>query len=123
MKVTKPEDLHTTYVEAFNSGHIEDVLNLYEPGAAFVPEPGAVLTGLAAIGEAIKQFQGIGTMSAHTRYCIESGDVALASAAWRIKGVDPDGEPVEANGQSADLFRRQSDGSWLLVVDNPFGAT
>jgi ketosteroid isomerase-like protein len=79
--------------------------------------------GLATIGEAIKQFQEVGTMTADTRYCIESGDVALASAAWRIKGVDADGEPVEANGQSADLFRRQGDVSWLLVVDNPFGGS
>ncbi len=122
MKVTNPESLHATYVEAFNSGHIEDVLSLYEPDAAFVPEPGAVLTGHLAIGEAVKQFQGVGTMTADTRYCIVSGDVALASASWHINGTGPDGAPVEANGQSADLFRRQGDGSWLLVVDNPFGA-
>jgi hypothetical protein len=44
------------------------------------------------------------------------------SAAWQVSGVDAQGNPALAKGVSADLCRRQSDGRWLLVVDNPFGA-
>ena len=88
-----------------------------------MPAPDQAVSGHAAIGEALKQFQSVGKMTAETRYCVESGEVALASATWRIDGTGPDGKPVEVQGTSADLLRRQNDGRWLLVVDHPFGAS
>lgn len=122
MNSTSSQEFHQDFAAAFNSGDTEVLLSLYEPDAALVPEPGTVATGHPEIGAALKQFQAVGTMTAETRYCIEIGDVALASAAWRISGTGPDAESVEVSGTSADLLRRQSDGRWLLVVDHPFGA-
>jgi uncharacterized protein (TIGR02246 family) len=123
MNVTKPEEFHRSFAEAFNSGDVEILLSLYEPDATLVPQPGQVASGHAAIREALQQFMAVGEMSAETRYCIESGDVALASASWQIKGTGPDGKPVEVQGTSGDIFRRQPDGRWLLAVDHPFGAS
>ena len=111
------------YVDAFNSGNVEAVLRLYEPDATFVPEPGRVLAGLTAIGEAIQQFQSAGKMAAETRYCISSERVALASASWQIKGTGPDGKALEVQGTSADVLRRQDEGHWLFAIDHPFGAS
>jgi uncharacterized protein (TIGR02246 family) len=123
MKITRPEDAHRLYVDAFNSGSVEAVLSLYERDATFVPQPGQVLSGLKAIGEALQQFQSQGTMTAETRYCITGGDVALASATWRITGSSRDGNVIKFEGTSADVLRRHSDGYWLLAVDHPFGAS
>lgn len=123
MKIIRPEDTHRIYVEAFNSGNVEALLDLYERDATLVAQPGQVMAGLAAIGESLQQFQAIGKMAAETRYCITSGDVALASALWQIKGAGPDGNPIELQGTSADVICRQSDGHWLLAVDNPFGGS
>jgi ketosteroid isomerase-like protein len=119
--VASPEDFHRTYVEAFNSGSVEPLVSLYESDAALVPEPEEVVSGHAAIREALSRYQTIGRMTATTRYCITSGEVALASASWQIDGTGPDGRPVSVAGTSADLLRRQGDGRWLLVVDHPFG--
>jgi ketosteroid isomerase-like protein len=119
----RPEDFHQSYADAFNSGDVASVVGLYERAARFVPQPDQVASGHAAIGSALRRFQAMGTMAAETRYCITSGDVALASASWRINGAGPDGEPVALQGTSADLLRRQTDGRWLLVVDHPFGGT
>jgi ketosteroid isomerase-like protein len=41
---------------------------------------------------------------------------------WTLKGPGPDGKDIEANGRFADVVRRQSDGSWLYVIDNPNGS-
>ena len=123
MNVIRPEDFHQSYVDAFNSGDVDSVVGLYERDARFVPQPNHVASGHDAIGEALRRFQAMGTMAAETRYCITSGDVALASAAWRINGAGPAGEPVDLQGTSADLLRRQADGRWLIVVDHPFGGT
>jgi uncharacterized protein (TIGR02246 family) len=123
MKVTQPEDFHRSYTEAFNSGDIAALLDHYERDATFVPQPGQTASGHSAIGEALRRYQAVGKMAAETRYCVLSGDVALASASWQIKGSSQDGHPVEVQGTSADLLRRQRDGRWLLVVDHPWGSS
>ena len=120
--ITRPEDAHRLYVDAFNSGNVEAVLRLYELDATFVPEPGRVLEGLKAIGEALQQFQSVGKMSAMTHYCINSDGVALA-ASWQIKGTGPDGKSNEVEGTSAEVLRRQNEGHWLFAIDHPFGAS
>jgi ketosteroid isomerase-like protein len=119
--VTEAGDFHRVYTEAFNSADVEQLLALYEDSAALAPEPGQTVSGHGAIGEALRGFQLVGTMTAHTRWLIESGDVALGSAVWSITGTDLQGNPVTVSGKSADLLRRQRDGRWLLVIDNPFG--
>lgn len=123
MRITRPEDAHRIYVDAFNSGSVEAVLSLYERDATFVPQPGQVLSGLKAIGEALQQFQSQGAMAAETRYCITCGDVALASAKWQIKGSSRDGNVIKFEGASAEVLRRHSEGHWLFAVDHPFGAS
>ena len=52
---------------------------------------------------------------------IQSGDLALLHARYTIKGTDAVGIPMEMTGKSAEVVRRQADGSWLFVIDNPFG--
>jgi uncharacterized protein (TIGR02246 family) len=123
MKIRRPEDAHRIYVDAFNSGSVEAVRSLYEEDATFVPQPGQVLSGRKAIGEALQQFQSEGAMAAETRYCITCGDVALASARWWIKGRSREGDVIKFEGTSAEVLRRHSDGYWLFAVDHPFGAS
>ena len=53
---------------------------------------------------------------------IESGDIALAHAKWTSVGTDADGNRVDFAGQTTEVMRRQADGTWLFVIDNPFGA-
>ncbi len=37
-------------------------------------------------------------------------------------GTDDDGNPVELHGSTAEVARRQPDGTWKYVFDHPFGA-
>ncbi len=53
---------------------------------------------------------------------IEAGDLALIISKWTLKGTDPTGAAVDLAGQTADVVRRQADGSWLFVIDNPYGS-
>jgi ketosteroid isomerase-like protein len=52
---------------------------------------------------------------------VEAGDVALVVNRWSLRGTEPDGAPVEMRGSSADVLRRQADGTWLVLVDDPWG--
>lgn len=119
----KPEEMHMLFEKYFNSGDIEALVSLYEEGAALSPQPGQVVTGKEAIRQALSGFLALkGKMRLKTRYVLESGEIALLSGEWQLVGTDPSGEALEMGSRSAEVARRQSDGSWLYVADHPFGA-
>ena len=48
---------------------------------------------------------------AHHDTVIENGDLALVYGEWSLTGgTDPDGNPVNMEGRSTEIMRRQSDG-------------
>ena len=51
----------------------------------------------------------------------QCNDIALMTGRWTLSGIGADGKPVQMTGQSAEVARRQPDGSWLFVVDAPWG--
>ena len=49
------------------------------------------------------------------------GAVALVVGTWSFDGTGPDGDPVHLEARNADVLRRQADGTWRFVIDNPWG--
>jgi ketosteroid isomerase-like protein len=47
--------------------------------------------------------------------------VILVVGDWSFTGTGSQGEPVKLAAQNADVLRRQADGSWRFVIDNPWG--
>ena len=120
----KPDDIQRHFAEAVNSGDIDAVLALYEPGATLViPPSGPPVTGLSAIREALERVLALKRkMVLDTTYCIQAGDVALLRGKWSLTDTGPLGESVTMEGESAEVARRQPDGRWLYVIDHPLGA-
>ena len=50
-------------------------------------------------------------------------DIAVVSNTWTMTAELPDGSTHREGGVSADVLRRQADGSWLVLIDQPRGAT
>ncbi len=61
-------------------------------------------------------------LAAETTKVIESRDICLLIGNWTLKGTGPDGE-IAMSGTYTDVVRRQPDGSWLYVIDNPDGVS
>ena len=109
-------------IEAMSGGDVERAVSLYEPGAAFVREPGKVAIGSEAIRTAWEGIAAAGlTLTTNSHQVIEAGDIALYCSDWSGSGTAPDGSSVEIGGRSADVLRRQPDGRWLIALDNPIG--
>ena len=122
MDARRPEEVDAIFVKAFNAGDLDAVVALYEPGAALTPAPGKTVVGAAAIREALAGFLAMKpTMRLTARVLGESNDLALVSGRWELEGSGPDGKAVVLRGQSVEVVRRQSDGRWLFVIDNPWG--
>ncbi|HET7755343.1 MAG TPA: hypothetical protein VFK85_15650 [Anaeromyxobacteraceae bacterium] len=45
----------------------------------------------------------------------------LDAGRWTLEGTGEGGKPVRLEGRSVEVARRQPDGSWLYVMDAPFG--
>ncbi len=124
MPARTPEEADLLVIEALNAGDVEAALAFYEPGATFVPEPGKAATGLDAIREVLNGFLALKPrLTIEVPQVSESADLALLCSRWTLKGTAPDGSPVELAGQGAEVVRRQADGTWRFVIDNPFAGT
>jgi ketosteroid isomerase-like protein len=55
------------------------------------------------------------------RKALVTGDHAVVLFDWSIKGLAPDGSPVEMAGAAVDVLRREDDGVWRQILDLPFG--
>lgn len=122
MSARNPQELDQLFAEALNAGKLDSLVALYEPQATLTPEPGKVVVGAKAIREALSGFlAGKPRITMTTRVLAQTGDIALTTARWQLTGPGPDGKSVTMNGHSAEVCRRQPDGSWLFVIDTPWG--
>jgi uncharacterized protein (TIGR02246 family) len=117
-----PEQVLQAVVEGINTGNYELLLSLYEPQAAFATQPGKLAHGLAGICESLDGFVAMkGKLDLKVNRVLEVGDLALVIGDWTFTGTGPEGEPVTLAARNADVLRRQADGSWRFVIDNPWG--
>jgi uncharacterized protein (TIGR02246 family) len=123
MPATEPEQLHGLFEQAFNATDLDALMALYEPDAALVPQPGVVVEGTAAIRDALAWFlDRKGQIALDTKLVLRVGDVAFLANRWSLSGgTMPDGSPAELGAATAEVARRQADGSWLYVIDNAWG--
>jgi ketosteroid isomerase-like protein len=85
-------------------------------------QPGMLATGTQALREAFSQFLALKPkITIVNQDVIQADDIALHSYTWKMSGKTPDGNPVEQSGFSVVVLRKQKDGRWLMVIDNPFG--
>jgi ketosteroid isomerase-like protein len=61
-------------------------------------------------------------MSGRVEQVVEAGDTALVAYRWQLEATAPDGTPIRRAGLSADVLRRRHDGTWGVMIDDPYGA-
>jgi uncharacterized protein (TIGR02246 family) len=122
---TSPAELMTTFAERAASGDAAGLLALYEPEAVFEPRIGVALRGSAEIAPALAELAALRPRIEYTGDpdVVVVDDIAIVSNAWAMEARLPDGSTHREGGFSADVLRRQPDGTWLVLIDQPRGAT
>lgn len=118
-----PEALHAVLERAFNDGDLDRYTDAFESDAVLVAPPdGTVVRGHDAIRSASSAIvSSAPRMSIRVQHALEADDLALTQARWHLVGRDTDGKPLELDGHGTIVSRRQADGTWRIVMDNPMG--
>jgi ketosteroid isomerase-like protein len=105
----EPEDLSDFFLERANAGDVEGLVALYEPGALLAFPPGRVAAGHDQIRAAYAGLLASRPVftSGGQRPALRNGDLAITST--RLPG----------GGTTVEVARRQPDGTWLWVIDQP----
>lgn len=121
MSAKDPADMHRLFADAFNAHDLDALVALYEPEAVLVPQAGQRAIGRDAIREALAGFlAGFETIELTTRGIVQQRDIALLYPEFLLRGTGEDGEPVTLEGHGTEVVRRQTYGTWLFVIDDPF---
>ena len=118
--VNVPHEMNQIFARAFNTRDINKLMTLYEEEAILRIDAESTFTGKAAIATELQKLLSMpGKMASHNNFCIEHGNIALLRADHSI--VDADGVTI-FSGSSAEVVRRQADGTWLYIIDHAMGA-
>ena len=120
MVARQPSELIRCFMELFNAGDLDGLIaDCYDDGIVLLLPGSDPVSGKDGVRMALEGFLAMnGKMRLLGSTQAMSGDIALSTDHWRLEPAD--GDPME--GTTSDVLRRQSDGSWKYLIDNPFGA-
>jgi uncharacterized protein (TIGR02246 family) len=111
-----------TMTAALQNKDIAAVMAIYEPSATVAFEPGSPISDNAVLEQMFTGMAAINPVFDYTGHdVIVDGDLAVHIAPWNMAAVTPDGQEITQSGLSVAVLRRQSDGGWKIVIDNPHG--
>ena len=116
MRARTPEELPRVFEEHFNAGDVAGLMaEYYAQDATYAPLPGHIVSGDAAVADAIGSLMSLGhAMDVSVRHVLRRGDTALLVVDWEIPTLG-------MSGTATDVAQVQEDGTWRCVLDNPHG--
>ncbi len=118
MIANSPEHAVELLDRAFAQGNLDAVLSFYEDAAVVITEPGKSARGTEELRSFFSWATRSGFRAEQLRtQVIEADGVALFLSRWTLDSKDVAARTFIAT----TVFRRQPDGGWKALIDNPFG--
>ena len=124
-KPLRPEECDRYLLEAIEAGDIDTCVSLYEPSAVVFKKSGEAISGLDAVRQTYASMSAL-----KPRFAIdfikstvsEDGSIGTnrmkASMTWQ----DAEGKQHNSMFHSLEVIRKQPDGSWRFIIDDPYGS-
>lgn len=120
-----PEDCNRILLGALESGDIETSVELYEPSAVLFKKSGQTLTGHEEIRK-----NNVFLIALKPTFTIEfikttfssDGNLATNRMKAAMSGTNAEGKKIEGLIHTLEVLRKQADGSWRYVIDDPYGS-
>ncbi len=118
--INQPGEIHDRFEAAVNAKDVDALMALYDVGGVAIELDGSECTGEESFRAMLTGLVGaLSDLKGTTTKVIVAGDIALTAGTWTAKVPGPDGELMTASGTNVEVSRRQADGTWLLVIDDP----
>jgi len=118
----QPEEVLHSAVECMNVGNLEALMMLYEPEACFAFRLDQIVKDQQSVRQNLQGFVDMrGKLESKIKRVLQTRDLALVISEWSFKGTGTDGNPVNLTGIATDVLHQQSDSTWRIIIDNPWG--
>ena len=120
---TIPADAVKYFRSCIVNGDLQGALSCFDKDATYIERDGQEITGLNNIKKAMEHlctWRPEITGSSHKVTIV--GNLAVWIDKWSLKAIMPNGNPVEMNGATSCMMKKNDEGIWLWLVDNPFAA-
>jgi ketosteroid isomerase-like protein len=107
---------------AFNEGDLDTILGFYEAAAVVVTEPGKLARGSEELKSFFQQVMRSGASAKQLKtHVIEADGLALFLSRWTLRLGNGNPDASSRTFVATTVFRKQSDGTWKILIDNSFG--
>ncbi|MBB6329662.1 uncharacterized protein (TIGR02246 family) [Chryseobacterium sediminis] len=105
------------------NGDAAGALSCFHPEAVYIDRDGRELRGLAQIEPAITEICRLKLdIQGEVPHVTVVNDLAIWLEQWEMTGIALDGHSIHMTGYTSSIMKRDEDGEWLWLVDNPFGS-
>jgi ketosteroid isomerase-like protein len=85
-------------------------------------QPGQFIKGREGICQSMQGFVDMrGKLESKIKRVFQTSNLALVISEWSFSGTGPDGNLVNLASTATDILRQQPDGTWRVIIDNPWG--
>lgn len=121
MKRTSPHETVLYFRHCILNGDLAGTMSCFAENAIYIDRDGNEITGLESIQKEMEHLcnwkpEIIGSQYKSTII----GDQAIWMDKWTMKATLPNGNPIVMNGATACLLKKNEEGNWVWLVDNPF---
>ena len=118
---TNPSEAVKYFRHCILTGDLAGALSCFDKDATYIERDGREIKGLDNIEKSMDHLCKWKPDIKGSRHKVTIvGDLAVWADAFTLKAFTPDGNPLEMNGATACLMKRNENGIWLWLVDNPF---
>ena len=115
MQARHPDELPLVFQHHLNASELDGLLaNYYADNAVYAPLPGTAVSGDDLRAAVARLVTLAASIDITVRHVLTTGDTALIVLDWEISAAG-------ISGTATDVARRQEDGTWRCIVDNPHG--
>ena len=119
---TDPDGADEYFLEAVRNGDVKTAMTCFDPEAIYIDKEGNTITGFDNIEKVVANLCKMRPdIKVYEHQMAPVGtDMMYWLDKWSMTATGPDGKQFEMKGASANMMRKNADGHWLWLVDNPF---